>query len=91
MPMKINGHTVPLTLAGYAVVSVLWLGGISWTAADNADEIAELKAVPLQVAKIETDVENIKDDIAEIKAEQSKQDDKLDKILYAVSGAEHDD
>ena len=88
--MKINGHTVPVTLLSYAVLSILWLGGISWTAADNAKDIEELKAVPLKVGQLETNVENIKDDIAEIKAELHRQDDKLDKILYAVSGAEHE-
>ena len=89
--MKINGHTIPLTLLGYVVLSILWLGGISWTAADNAKDIEELKAVPLKVVRIETVIENMQEDIAEIKAEQAKQDDKLDRILYAVSGAEHDD
>ena len=51
---------------------------------------AERKAVPLKGGRIETVIENMQEDIAEIKAEQAKQDDKLDKILYAVSGAEHE-
>ena len=88
--MKINGQTVPLTLLGYVVISILWLGGISWTAADNAEDIEELKAVQLKVVRIETVVENIKEDIDEIKLEQKEQAKTLNKILYAVSGAEHE-
>ena len=89
--MKINGNTIPLTLISWAVVSLLWLGGISWTSADNAEDIKELQAVPLKVAVIETDVGYIKDGMAEFKTEQKEQRELLDKILYAVNGAEHDE
>ena len=86
--MKINGRLYPM-IAG-AVMAVGWLAGLSFGVQANDADIAELKAVPVQVAKIETVIENMQEDIAEIKAEQAKQDDKLDKILYAVSGAEHE-
>ena len=86
--MKINGRLYPM-IAG-AVAVVMWLAGLSFGVKANDADIAEFKAVPLQVARIETDVEHIKNYISEIKAEQAKQDDKLNKILYAVSGAEHE-
>ena len=86
--MKINGRLYPM-IAG-AVAVVMWLAGLSFGVQANDADIDELKSIPVQVARIETVVENIKEDISEIKAEQAKQDDKLDKILFAVSGAEYE-
>ena len=86
--MKINGRLYPM-IAG-AVMAVVWLAGLSFGVQANDADIAELKAVPLKVVRIETVIENMQEDIAEIRAEQAKQDDKLDKILFAVSGAEHE-
>ena len=87
--MKINGRLYPM-IAG-AVMAVGWLAGLSFGVQANDADIAELKAVPLKIVRIETVIENIKTNIAEIKLEQKEQAKTLHKISYAVSGAEHDD
>ena len=86
--MKINGRLYPM-IAG-AVMAVGWLAGLSFGVQANDADIAELKAVPLKVVRIETVIESIETDISELKAEQIEQRKTLDKILYAVSGAEHE-
>ena len=86
--MKINGRLYPM-IAG-AVMAVGWLAGLSFGVQANDADIAELKTVPLKIVRIETVIENIETDISEIKAEQIEQRKTLDKILYAVSGAEHE-
>ena len=88
--MTINGKITYPMIAG-AVAVVMWLAGLSAGVNANDADIAELKAVPLKIVRIETVIENIETDISEIKAEQIEQRKTLDKILYAVSGAEHDD
>ena len=82
--MKLNGQTTKII--GMAAVSLLWLGGISYTVADNGKEIEQLKETPLKIVGLEKDVGYLKEGQDDIKAEMRAQAKKLDEILKAVNG-----
>lgn len=66
----------------------LWVGATANDVATNKTAIeqvkAEIKATPTDVAVLQTQVGALQTSVGEVKAEQSKQNDKLDKILEEV-------
>jgi len=85
MPLKINGHSISWTQITSMVAAIFWLSGISWQVNANGDEIQKQAETKERLVRIEERQEAVKEDVREIKAEQEKQDSKLDKILEKVS------
>jgi len=93
VPLKINGHTVPLTFITSVVIAIFWLSGLSFQVAANGDQLtthipddqAQTTEIKERLAKIEAHQESAKEDRGEIKEEQKAQSTKLDKILEKLS------
>lgn len=66
----------------------LWVGAtandVEATKEDVKQVKEEIKATPTDVAVLQTQVSSLQTAVGEVKAEQSRQDEKLDKILEEV-------
>ena len=83
--MKINGTTIPTAFIIPAIMFVFWLGGLSFTVYANAESQKEseqkVDAATIKVATIQTDVENIKDTLVRLEAQQRED---MKDILAAI-------
>jgi len=88
VPLKINGATIPYPLIVPAIVFTAWLGGLSYQVSANADELEKKADTSERLVKVETTVEYIQKDVAEIKVDQkanaAEQKKQLEEILEAV-------
>lgn len=93
MPLKVNGHTVSWGFVSSVVVAIFWLSGLSFQVAANGEQLAAHvpadqasdSEVRQRLARIETSLDERKEDIQEVKDEQKNQAKMLNKILEKVS------
>lgn len=92
MPLKINGHQVSWAAISSTFIAIFWLAGLSFQVNANGDEIQEQAETKERLVRIEERQEAAKEDMAEVKAEQTAQGAKLTenaiilaKILEKVS------
>ena len=76
---------LPLSLVVPAIVSILWLGGLSFQVNANDSELKKQSNTAERLARIEVTLDNNKEKIGDIKTEQRRHADKLDKILEKLS------
>ena len=92
MPLKINGHTLPIKDMVTISVAIFWLASLSFQVSSNAEEIEEQSDTNERLVRIEEKQQAATEDIKEIKTEQKDQGKKLNenavtlaKILEKVS------
>lgn len=77
-----------LTIAAALIGGGLWLGSLDNRVQAGEIQLAEVakevKATPTQVAVLQTQMSTVQEAVKDVKDEQAKQDDKLDKILEEV-------
>jgi len=86
--MKINGYTIPLREVSYIVIAAMWMAGLSFQSASNAEDIEKLSPTNERLARIEEKLEHAEEDVKEIKEEQKDQGRILARILEKVSEPE---
>ena len=78
----LNGKKLPLSILMAGAISV---GVLQAQVKDNSEEVDRLRDLPQQVATIEADVTNIKDDINDIRLSQRTTEQDIKLILREVS------
>jgi len=72
MIKKTNGVTVPIALVGVMVMGLIGYGKLSTQVETNEKGINAIKDAPIHIAEIRRDVQNIQEDIGEMKTEQKE-------------------
>ena len=77
-----------LSIGAALIAGGLWLGSLDNRVqageAQLTEVTKEVKATPTQVAVLQTQMSSVQETVREVKEEQAKQDDKLDRILEEV-------
>ena len=79
--LKLNGKKLPISILIAGIVAVSTLQA---QVKDNSEEVNRLRELPQQVATIEADVTNIKDDINDIRLSQRTTEQDIKLILREV-------
>ena len=67
MALQINGTNVPWTVVTSAAIAIFWLAGLSYQVKANGDELKKQEPTAERLVSLETDRDNTKEDIREIK------------------------
>ncbi len=78
----LNGKKLPLSILMAGAISV---GVLQAQVQDNSEEVNRLRDMPQQIATVKADVENIKDDINDIRLSQRTTEQDIKLILREVS------
>jgi len=79
MPLQVNGTSVPWTVVTSAVIAIFWMAGLSYQVNANGEDIKKQATTPARLTSLETDRENTKEDIREIKEAINKVLDEIRK------------
>jgi cell division protein FtsB len=84
--MKINGFEIPAFLLIPSIAVIFWLGGLSFSVADNSQEIEKHSSqeahteASKKLVQIEARQEKIEEDIEELKENEKEQTKLLNEI-----------